>query len=116
MLRIVTYQKACRQRSSIFSSQHLANGSCGEGATGSVKSLLSRWREKVFVLLVQQKLQQIQDNRERLEARAKVSSTSGIGLLGLQQSLDCSSLSLFPKPSLKSGKRVWCSEQHKMYF
>jgi len=51
------------------------NGSSGEGATGPVKSLLSRWREKVFVLLVQQKLQQIQDNRERLEARAKVNPT-----------------------------------------
>lgn len=37
-----------------------------------MKSLLSRWREKVFVLLVQQKLQQIQDSREKMEARVKV--------------------------------------------
>lgn len=37
-----------------------------------MKSLLSRWREKVFVLLVQQKLQQIQESREKMEARFKV--------------------------------------------
>ena len=76
------------------------NGSSGEGATGPVKSLLSRWREKVFVLLVQQKLQQIQDNKERLEMRAKVigqhphhvtlESICSIGFLSLYR--DCTLL------------------------
>ncbi len=38
----------------------------------SVKSLLTRWREKVFVLLVQQKLQQMEDGRRRHECKLKV--------------------------------------------
>ena len=52
--------------------QGKSEGGSGEGGFEPVKSLLSRWREKVFVLLVQQKLQQIQESREKMEVRSKV--------------------------------------------
>ena len=57
--------------------QGKSEGGSGEGGFEPVKSLLSRWREKVFVLLVQQKLQQIQDSRGKMEARVKVKLAHG---------------------------------------
>ncbi len=39
---------------------------------GALKGLLTRWREKVFVLLVRQKLQEMADERARGEMREKV--------------------------------------------
>ena len=41
-------------------------------SAAALKTLLSRWREKVFVMLVQQKLLQIQDSRTKHEASRKV--------------------------------------------
>lgn len=56
-----------------------ASVSCGSGpgekdadSAAALKTLLSRWREKVFVMLVQQKLLQIQDSRTKLDASRKV--------------------------------------------
>ena len=46
----------------------------GEG--GGVKGLLSLWREKVFALLVQGRLQQIQHSRDTEEAQCRVSEYS----------------------------------------
>ena len=37
-----------------------------------VKSLLTRWREKVFVLLLQQKLQQMEDSKMAKENEREV--------------------------------------------
>lgn len=50
---------------------------CGTGekdadSAAALKTLLSRWREKVFVMLVQQKLLQIQDSRSKHDASRKV--------------------------------------------
>jgi hypothetical protein len=39
----------------------------------ALKTLLSHWREKVFVMLVQQKLLQIEDSRSKHHASRKVS-------------------------------------------
>ena len=47
-----------------------ANGD-GENV-GVVKQLLSRWREKVFVLLLQQRLQQMEDSRNNDEKKKEV--------------------------------------------
>ena len=41
-------------------------------SAASLRLLLTRWREKVFVMLVQQKLSQIHDSRIRHEAQRKV--------------------------------------------
>ena len=41
-------------------------------SAAALKTLLSQWREKVFVMLVQQKLLQIQDSRTKHEASRKV--------------------------------------------
>ena len=55
---------------------HLSNSSGVGGknaeSTAALKTLLTRWREKVFVMLVQQKLSQIHDSRVRHEALKKV--------------------------------------------
>lgn len=37
-----------------------------------VRGLLTRWREKVYALLVQQKLQEIEDIRKKEETQRKV--------------------------------------------
>lgn len=37
-----------------------------------VRGLLTRWREKVYALLVQQKLQEIEDLRKKEESQRKV--------------------------------------------
>lgn len=57
----------------------LASHSRGSGtgekdadSAAALKTLLSRWREKVFVMLVQQKLLQIQDSRNKHNASRKV--------------------------------------------
>ena len=41
-------------------------------SAAALKTLLSRWREKVFVMLVQQKLLKIQDSRSKHDASRKV--------------------------------------------
>ena len=41
-------------------------------SAAALRILLTRWREKVFVMLVQQKLQQIHNSRSRYEASRKV--------------------------------------------
>lgn len=50
------------------------NGVGGKNAesAAALRTLLTRWREKVFVMLVQQKLSQIHDSRVRHEILRKV--------------------------------------------
>ena len=43
------------------------------GVEGGLKGVLSLWREKVFALLVQARLQQMQHSREMHEAQCRVS-------------------------------------------
>ena len=56
--------------------EHLSNGSgVGEKnaeSAAALRTLLTRWREKVFVMLVQQKLSQIHNSRVKHEALRKV--------------------------------------------
>lgn len=45
----------------------------GDGEkVGVVKQLLSRWREKVFALLLQQRLQQMEESRKNDEKKKEV--------------------------------------------
>ena len=44
-----------------------------ESDMDKVRGLLKRWREKVYALLVQKKLQEIEEARSREEMRRKVS-------------------------------------------
>ena len=50
------------------------NGVGGKNAesAAALRTLLTRWREKVFVMLIQQKLSQIHESRVRHEALKKV--------------------------------------------
>lgn len=43
-----------------------------ENQVGVVRQLLSRWREKVFVLLFQQRLQQMEESRNNDEKKKEV--------------------------------------------
>ena len=45
----------------------------GGGGEGGLKSLLTLWREKVFALLVQARLTQMQHEQELINTRARVS-------------------------------------------
>lgn len=65
----------------MFIQQGQAAVSSGTGAEGkddesaaALRVLLTRWREKVFVMLVQQKLSQIHESRVRHEASRKVNN------------------------------------------
>ena len=46
----------------------------GRMGVGGLKGVLSLWREKVFALLVQGRLQQMQHDRETHEAQSRVST------------------------------------------
>jgi coiled-coil alpha-helical rod protein 1 len=47
----------------------LSKGSyVGTGPNGRIQTLLTKWREKVFALLVQQKSQEIEDSKRRAQA------------------------------------------------
>ena len=46
----------------------------GRMGVGGLKGVLSLWREKVFALLVQTRLQQMQHDRETHEAQSRVST------------------------------------------
>ena len=62
----------------VYSTSHCMQESVqpAEGSGGGgVSSLLSRWREKVFVLMVQSKLQLMEQGRMRQQAQQRVSST-----------------------------------------
>ena len=49
-------------------------GEEGRVGVGGLKGVLSLWREKVFALLVQGRLQQMQHDRETHEAQSRVST------------------------------------------
>jgi hypothetical protein len=44
-----------------------------------VRGLLTRWREKVYALLVQQKIQEIEESRKKEEWQRKVCYGAGLG-------------------------------------
>lgn len=62
----------CVQEGFATVSHDSGTGDKDADSAAALKTLLSRWREKVFVMLVQQKLLQIQDSRTKHDASRKV--------------------------------------------